>query len=108
MPPTPSGCTTCCSAWRVAPTAGPGTFPARAGPLDDAVAATEDARGIRMDREPRWLPRRVAWLLTHAALRSAEVPVLRSLGCEVWTQKRFPEGMGYRSNSTDLSWDAGL
>lgn len=54
-----------------------------------------------------WRPRRIAWLLTHAALRSAEVPVLRSLGCEVWTQKKFPETPEYRSCRGDVRWDIG-
>lgn len=58
--------------------------------------------------QPRWRPRRVAWLLTHASLRSAEVPLLRSLGCEVWVQKAFPvDDPGYRSCSADLRWDEG-
>lgn len=55
---------------------------------------------------PAWLPRRIAWLLTHGSLRSAEVPVLRSLGCEVWTQKAFPALSGYRSCHADFRWDA--
>jgi len=56
---------------------------------------------------PTWRPRRIAWLLTHASLRSAEVPVLRSLGCEVWVQKAFPDAPGYRSCSADPRWDEG-
>ena len=55
-----------------------------------------------------WLPVRIAWLLTHASLRSAEVPVLRSLGCEVWTQKAFPKLSGYRSCHADFRWDEHL
>ncbi|MFM7538582.1 MAG: hypothetical protein ACKO9Z_02880 [Planctomycetota bacterium] len=55
-----------------------------------------------------WRPKRIAWLLTHAALRSAEVPVLRSLGCEVWTQKKFPDTPEYRSCRADNRWDIGL
>lgn len=55
-----------------------------------------------------WRPRRIAWLLTHAALRSAEVPVLCSLGCEVWTQKAFPELTGYRSCRADFGLDKRL
>jgi hypothetical protein len=61
-----------------------------------------------MDTESVWMPRRVAWLLTHAALRSAEVPVLRSLGCEVWTQKAFPDTAAYRSCRADTGWDSHL
>lgn len=57
---------------------------------------------------PRWRPRRAAWLLTHAGLRSAEVPLLRSLGCEVWVQKAFPDGPGFRSCSAGRGWDDGL
>ncbi len=54
-----------------------------------------------------WRPRRIAWLLTHSSLRSAEVPILRSLGCEVWTQKAFPDDPAYRSCSADPRWDEG-
>ncbi len=61
-----------------------------------------------MHPETAWKPRRVAWLLTHAALRSAEVPVLKSLGCEVWTQKAFPDTAAYRSCRADMSWDSDL
>ena len=55
-----------------------------------------------------WRPHRIAWLLTHASLRSAEVPALRSLGCEVWTQKAFPALSGYRSCHADFRWDEHL
>jgi hypothetical protein len=51
---------------------------------------------------------RIAWLLTHASLRSAEAPILRSLDCEVWTQKAFPALSGYRSCHADFSWDGHL
>lgn len=61
-----------------------------------------------MEPVSEWRPRRVAWLLTHAALRSAEVPVLKSLGCEVWTQKAFPQTAAYRSCRGDTAWDHGL
>ena len=61
-----------------------------------------------MNTHKAWVPRRVAWLLTHAALRSAEVPVLRSLGCEVWTQKAFPDTAAYRSCRADMGWDTHL
>lgn len=60
-----------------------------------------------MDTAPEWRPRRVAWLLTHAALRSAEVPILQSFGCEVWTQKAFPQTAYYRSCRADPAWDTG-
>lgn len=55
-----------------------------------------------------WRPKRIAWILTHGSLRSAEVSVLRSLGCEVWTQKRFPAQLGYRSCHADFRWDEHL
>jgi hypothetical protein len=35
------------------------------------------------------------------------VPVLRSLGCEVWVQKAFPDTPAYRSCSRGLRWDEG-
>jgi hypothetical protein len=61
-----------------------------------------------MSEKPSWRPRRIAWLLTHTSLRSAEVPVLRSLGWEVWVQKAFPDDPAYRSCSIDFRWDEGL
>jgi hypothetical protein len=55
--------------------------------------------------------RKIAWLLSHKTLRSAEVPILCSLGFEIWTQKQVPGvgssnfNNGWRSGDVDLSWD---
>ena len=48
---------------------------------------------------------RIAWLVSHTTLRDAEVPILRGLGYEVYTNKVLPSGTEYRSGSADFSWD---
>ncbi len=50
---------------------------------------------------------RVAWLLNHTTLREVELPVLRSLGLEVYTSKLLPEPLShdFRNQSTDYSDD---
>jgi glycosyltransferase involved in cell wall biosynthesis len=52
--------------------------------------------------------RRVAWLLNHTTLRAFEVPLLRSLGYEVYTSKRLPYGNEFLSASVDHGDDAFL
>jgi hypothetical protein len=52
--------------------------------------------------------RRVLWILNHQTLMPAEVPLLRSLGFEVFVPKRVPAGIGYRSAAVDRSHDAAL
>ncbi len=57
-------------------------------------------------------PRRIAWLLAHKTLRATEVPILQSLGFEVWTLKRLPgQGKGadfynFRSGNVDPGLDS--
>ncbi len=48
--------------------------------------------------EPVCRERRVAWLCNHSALHAHEVPLLRSLGLEVYTPKRIPS-KGCRSGA---------
>ncbi|HKI31430.1 MAG TPA: glycosyltransferase [Gemmataceae bacterium] len=63
----------------------------------------------RPQSSPGRVPRdkRVAWLISHTTFRDAEVPLLRSLGLEVYTNKVLPPKPReeYRSNSVDFSWD---
>jgi glycosyltransferase involved in cell wall biosynthesis len=49
--------------------------------------------------------RRVAWIINHATLRAFEVPLLRSLGLEVWTSKRLLRQRDFCSASVDYSGD---
>ena len=56
-------------------------------------------------RPPKPRDGRVAWLISHTTLRDAEVPLLRELGYEVFTNKVLPGGEEYRSGSADSSWD---
>ncbi len=56
-------------------------------------------------RPPKPRDQRVAWLISHTTLRDAEVPILRELGYEVYTNKVLPTGEDYRSGSADYSWD---
>ena len=51
---------------------------------------------------------RVLWLLNHETLRNFEVPLIRSLGFEVYLPKRFPKTEEYGSGSVDDSYDATL
>jgi len=48
------------------------------------------------------------WLMNHGTLRKFEVPLLESLGYEVFLPKVFPYDEGNLSASIDYSWDAGL
>ena len=56
-------------------------------------------------RRPKPRDQRLAWLISHTTLRDAEVPILRQLGYEVYTNKVLPTGEDYRSGSADFSWD---
>lgn len=53
-------------------------------------------------------PKRVLWLLNHTTLRQFEVPILQSLGYEVFVPKNFPYDEGNLSASIDYSLDAQL
>lgn len=68
---------------------------------------TVDRRPISFPavRAPKPRDQRIAWLISHTTLRDAEVPILRQLGYEVYTNKVLPTGEDYRSGSTDFSWD---
>lgn len=52
--------------------------------------------------------RRVAWILNHTTLREFEVPLLRSLGLEVYCPKRFPRNPDNRSASVSHEFDDSL
>ena len=49
--------------------------------------------------------KRIAWLLNHTTMRELEVPLLRSLGFEVYTGKQLLGDIGMRSGSADYSDD---
>ena len=51
---------------------------------------------------------RVVWLLNHTTLREFEVPLLRSLGLEVYCPKRFPRNPDNRSASVSYQFDESL
>ena len=53
-------------------------------------------------------PRRVLWLINHSTLRKFEVPLLESLGYEIYLPKLFPYDEGNLSASIDTSRDASL
>lgn len=53
-------------------------------------------------------PRRAMWLMNHSTLRKFEVPILESLGYEVFLPKLFPYDEGNLSASLDYSRDASL
>jgi glycosyltransferase involved in cell wall biosynthesis len=53
-------------------------------------------------------PRRALWLINHSTLRKFEVPLLESLGYEVYLPKLFPYDEGNLSASIDFSRDATL
>jgi hypothetical protein len=57
----------------------------------------------RVDVTPR-----VMWMLNHTSARKFEVPMLRSLGYEVFTPKSFPNDPNFRSASIDWSEDGNL
>ncbi|WDL95155.1 hypothetical protein [Alicyclobacillus sp. ALC3] len=53
--------------------------------------------------------RRILWLLNHKTLMPFEVPLLQSLGFEVFTPKVIPNHTGdFRSTIVDFSYDSGL
>jgi hypothetical protein len=54
------------------------------------------------------LHQRVAWLLNHTTLREFEVPLLGSLGLEVYCPKRFPRNPDNRSASVSYEFDRSL
>jgi glycosyltransferase involved in cell wall biosynthesis len=81
------------------------------GVLLDTLAEVVNApRAGRTEATATPVPRdkRVCWLISHTTLRDAEVPLMQSLGFEVYTNKVLPKGEDYRSGSMDFSWDAGL
>lgn len=51
---------------------------------------------------------RAMWLINHTTLREFEVPLLRSLGHEVYTSKLFPRDEGNVSASTTYEFDSDL
>jgi glycosyltransferase involved in cell wall biosynthesis len=51
---------------------------------------------------------RVMWLMNHTALRAFEVPLLRSMGYEVFVPKSYPYDEGNLSASIDYATDATL
>ncbi|MUJ35078.1 protein WbkB [Brucella abortus] len=53
-------------------------------------------------------PRRVLWLLNHTTLRECEVPLLQSMGFEIFTPKRFPRSIQNRSASVSFETDESL
>ena len=54
-------------------------------------------------------PRRLVWVVNHRTLLPAEVPILRSLGWEVFIPKIVPDhDPGFRSAAVVYDYDAGL
>jgi hypothetical protein len=54
-------------------------------------------------------PRRLLWVVNHKTLLPAEVPILRSLGWEVFIPKVVPDhDPGFRSAAVAYDYDAGL
>lgn len=51
---------------------------------------------------------RILWLINHTTLRAFEVPLLHSLGFEVYTSKAFPVDETNLSASIDYSYDKNL
>lgn len=84
---------------------------------DEAEALLDEFRGVLRLGDRAYLPleakgsvpreKRVAWFISHTTLRDAEIPLLRELGYEVYTNKVLPSGEDFRSGSTDFSWDHG-
>jgi hypothetical protein len=52
--------------------------------------------------------RRLLWSVNHKTLMQAEVPILRSLGWEVFVPKIFPDHPEFRSAATTYEYDAAL
>ncbi|MFN5230321.1 MAG: hypothetical protein ACK5FS_15755 [Planctomycetota bacterium] len=63
------------------------------------------AERLFMDGESN---KRVVWLLNHTTLREFEVPLLCSLGLEVYCPKRFPRNPDNRSASVSFEFDNSL
>ena len=58
---------------------------------------------------PSTEPRRLLWIVNHRTLMPAEVPILRSLGWEVFIPKIIPDhDSGYRSAAISYAFDAAL
>ena len=54
-------------------------------------------------------PKRLLWIVNHRTLMAAEVPLLRSLGWEVFIPKLIPDhDPGYRSSAITHEYDAAL
>jgi hypothetical protein len=54
-------------------------------------------------------PQRLLWIVNHRTLMAAEVPILRSLGWEVFIPKIIPDhDPGYRSGATTYAFDVKL
>ena len=53
-------------------------------------------------------PQRLLWIVNHETLMGAEVPILRSLGYEVFIPKLVPDDPQYRSSAVSYEYDAGL
>lgn len=51
---------------------------------------------------------RVLWLLNHVTLMKTEIPILLSMGYEVFTPKIIPAAKGFRSGAVDFSFDRHL
>ena len=54
------------------------------------------------------MTRRLIWIVNHRTLLTAEVPILRELGFEVFIPKIIPADPGLRSLVTTDVYDAGL
>ena len=52
--------------------------------------------------------RRLLWIVNHQTLMAAEVPILRSLGWEVFIPKLVRDDVSYRSAGVSSAWDASL
>ena len=52
--------------------------------------------------------RRVLWLLNHVTLMKTEIPIMLSMGYEVFTPKIIPNVTGLRSGAVDYTYDAHL
>ncbi|ASU23344.1 hypothetical protein CCZ37_12415 [Vibrio qinghaiensis] len=53
-------------------------------------------------------PIRVMWLLNHTTLRDFEVPLLQSMGCEIFVPKIIPENEANRSADVTYIYDKSL
>src|ERR1700712_2045635 len=64
---------------------------------------------VRGTLTPLTKPRRILWVVNHRTLMPAEVPILRSLGWEVFVPKVIPDhDPGYRSAAITYEYDAAL